>query len=145
MSQLSTFKCHIKTWIFFLRNRCFKIKLFEFGKIKERSTMNCTTFRIGKGVLYREFHIRSSELSDDTSINKFNHRVDHALPMKDRTYFFIRHRKKMMCFNYFKSFIHHRRTINRDLLSHRPVWMSQNIFDSNMLHHLFTIVSESSS
>ena len=111
-----------------LHIRLLKSNLRKCGKIKTISR-KIPSLRIIKRILDRQFHVRCSKLSDHRTVLIFYHRMNNALRLYDNLDLIDRNVKKPFGFYHFKTFIHHCRRIDRNLLSHLPVWMFQSIFN----------------
>ena len=113
--------CHWKSQKSF-HIRLFKGNLPKLCKIKSL-TIQVSSFRIIKGILNRQTHIRRSQLRHNTSVLKFHHRVNDAL----RLYHYLDpvklHIKKPFCFHHFQSLVDKSCRIYCDLLPHYPVRM----------------------
>ena len=122
-----------------LHIRLFKSYLAKLRKIKAVAG-KISSVRIIECILDWKAHIRCSKLSNDATILKLHHGMDHTLRLNHHLNMIKIHPKKPFGFHDLKAFIYQSRGIYRDLLSHYPVRMLQCILKS----HLFKIISISS-
>ena len=71
----------------------------------------------------------------DGSIDKLDHRMNNTLRMNDDLYGGVTP-KQPFCFDVFQAFVHHRRRVYGDLVTHFPVGMVEGFFSGNVFHLL---------
>jgi len=75
----------------------------------------------------RRPHVRISQLCEKRTIDVFDERMDDALRMHDDVDGLWRDAEQSMRFDDFKSLVHHRSGVDRDLATHCPVRMRTSL------------------
>ena len=100
-------------------------KPYVFRKIERRNTARYP-FGIRERVTYGQFHSRLGDLRDYRTVVKLDHRMDYAVGLNYIVD--VYGVEQPTRFYYFKPFVHHRRTVYRDLFAHRPVRVPYRLF-----------------
>ena len=76
-----------------------------------------------------KLHRRHTHLRNDTSVDEFDERVNHALRVDDNFDSIIRKTEQKMRFDDFERLVSQGRAIDGDLATHLPGWVSERILD----------------
>ena len=79
-----------------------------------------TSLRVGQGILDGQSHVRRRELRNDTSVNKLDHRMYHALGMNHNLDLIGLEIEQPARFDHLERLVHERGRVDRDLWPHLP-------------------------
>ena len=86
--------------------------------------------------MYRQPHVRCTELCLDSAIGKLNRGMHNRLRMNEHLDLLHRHAEEPFGFDDFKTFVHHRGGVDRDLRAHLPIRVFECVSCGNGLHLL---------